>query len=601
MSQVAKIVRSKNSGPFEMTFDIMFDDEETYERVKSANLLTNDTVKKLYRVKDEDILANIYFRPALAWKCTIKRPYAQGSVGELDTLGTQQHAPLLDIIVPAAHKKLPNGFSKINDYELNGSHQPLDRSEMSPFDAVSQFWSHLELPKEAVNSLELTGTGIVLPSSFKIAHLAQSSIALSALTAALVHSLRNSSQIPRVAVPLRHAAVEFKSERLYVLDGKPTPSPWGPIGGLHKTSDGYVRVHDSFPNHREGALSLVGCESGATREDLAAAVASWTAIDLEQEAVANKLAITALRSYSQWDSLPAARCLPDFPITIKQIRAGPPSLSKRLDAGRTRALHGLRVLELSRVIAAPLAGKTLAAHGADVLWVTSPNLPDLPTMDRDFARGKRTTHLDLNSEPDLLTLRHLASEADVFIQGYSPGSMSARGLGPKELADLKKDEGIVYASMSAFGFDGPWGGRRGFDSLVQTCSGMNISEAEHYGEGEAARPTPCQALDHAGGYFLAAGINAALYKQATIGGSWEVQVSLAGTMKYFRSFGQYPGKEGFAVEDINSPDQVPEYLETKPSGFGPLQAIRHSASIEGAMPFWERMPKPLGSDPPEWL
>lgn len=100
MKEVAKIVRSKNSGPFEMTFDIMFDDEEIYERVKSANLLTDDTIKKLYRVPDEDILVNMYFKPALAWKCTIRRPYAQGSVGELDTLGTQQHAPLLDIVVP---------------------------------------------------------------------------------------------------------------------------------------------------------------------------------------------------------------------------------------------------------------------------------------------------------------------------------------------------------------------------------------------------------------------------------------------------------------------------------------------------------------------
>jgi len=461
-------------------------------------------------------------------------------------------------------------------------------------------WSELDLPISALESLNLTGSGLGLPSSFKIAHLAQTSISLSALTAALFHSLRNSISVPQVTVPLQHAAVEFKSERLYVLDGKPTPSPWGPIGGLHKTSDGYVRIHDSFPNHAKGALALVGCDVDADRKSLAAAVKDWTALDLEREAFANKIVISALRSYSQWDVLPVARALPNFPIKIRQIRPGQPKLSNRLGPGRTRALEGVRVIELSRVIAAPLAGKTLAAHGADVLWVTSPNLPDLPTMDRDFARGKRTIHLDLNEAPHRETLRELTKGADIFIQGFRPTSIAARGFGPLTVSELAEN-GIIYANMSAYGNEGPWGDKRGFDSLVQTCSGMNVSEAEHFGEGEAARPTPCQALDHAAGYFLAAGINAALYKRATIGGSWEVSVSLAGTMKYLRSLGQFPGREGFAVEDITHPDQIPEYLETNESGFGLLKAVRHSAQIEGAMPFWDIMPKPLGSDRAEWL
>ncbi|RDL34698.1 Uncharacterized protein BP5553_07826 [Venustampulla echinocandica] len=608
MQDISKIVRSKNSGPFEMTFDIMFDDTETYERVKSAELLTNATIKKLYRVKDSDIIANMYFKPALAWKCTIKRPYAQGSVGELDTLGTQQHAPLLNIVVPAAKSHSASGIAgQAVPNETNSNHAAQakslsaipDRSQFRPFDSVSHIWSGLDLPKSALESLNLTGSGLGLPSSFKIAHIAQSSIALSALTAALVHSVRNSFEVPRVTVPLQHAVTEFKSERLYVLDGKPAPSPWGPIGGLHKTSDGYVRVHDSFPNHQQGALALLGCEQNATREDLAVAATKWASIDLEREAFSSKLVISALRSYAQWDVLPAARAIPNFPISVRQIHPGPPGLPKRLRSGNDRALRGLRVLELSRVIAAPLAGKTLAAHGADVLWVTAPHLPDLPTMDRDFARGKRTTQLDLRSESDRSTLRELAKETDVFIQGYRPGSVAARGFGPSEVAAL--GQGVVYANMSAYGTEGPWSGNRGFDSLVQTCSGMNVSEAEHYGEGEPARPTPCQALDHAAGYFLAAGINAALYKKAAIGGSWEVNVSLAGTMKYLRSLGQFPGKEGFAVKDITVSEQIPEYLETQMSGFGELKAVRHSAQVERAMPGWDIMPKPLGSDKAEWI
>lgn len=104
MMDLAKVVRSKNSGPFELTLDIMFDSDASYQRVKAANILNNDVIKELYRLKDDDILVNMYFDPALAWKCTIKRPWLQGSIGERDTLGTQQHAPLLSLRVPAVSK-----------------------------------------------------------------------------------------------------------------------------------------------------------------------------------------------------------------------------------------------------------------------------------------------------------------------------------------------------------------------------------------------------------------------------------------------------------------------------------------------------------------
>jgi hypothetical protein len=156
--------------------------------------------------------------------------------------------------------------------------------------------------------------------------------------------------------------------------------------------------------------------------------------------------------------------------------------------------------------------------------------------------------------------------------------------------------------MSAYGPDGHWSSNRGFDSLIQTCSGMNVSEAEHLGAGEAARPTPCQALDHAGGYFLAAGILATLYKQATEGGSWEVDVSLAGVMKYLRSLGQFEGKSGFGTRDCTCTSDVPEeYLETNETGFGEMIAVRHSADIEGLQVGWDVMPKPLGTDEKKWL
>ncbi|KAL5354950.1 CoA-transferase family III [Aspergillus floccosus] len=254
---------------------------------------------------------------------------------------------------------------------------------------------------------------------------------------------------------------------------------------------------------------------------------------------------------------------------------------------------------MSQVIAAPLAGKTLATHGADVLWVTSPNLPDLPTMDRDFGRGKSTVQIDLSTGTESEDLFGLLDDAHVFIQGFKPGSLAPRGLSPAALGKLfqPRSRRIICANMSAYRPDGPWSDRRGFDSLVQTCSGMNVSEAEHFGAGEPARPTPCQALNHAGGYFLAAGIMAALYKQSTEGGSWGVDVSLAGVMKYLRSLGQWEGQSSFQEQDYTCTADVPEeYLETRASGFGELTAVRHSVSIGGVAVGWDVMPKPLGSE-----
>lgn len=491
-----------------------------------------------------------------------------------------------------ANKATPSGEDSEKFPEM------LDRTHFIAEDSVRHIWSSLGLPPEALNSLQLIGDGLGLPSSFKIGHIAQTSIALSALTAALVHSLRNNSGVPSVSVPLQHAVIEFKSERLYLLDGKPTPISWGPIGGLHKTADGYVRIHDNFPNHREGALHLLGCQSTAIRSDVAKAVLKWNAVDLESAAFQAKMVISALRSYEQWDTLSQARAISDLPITIRKIAPGPPSLPLHLTGGNDRCLRGLKVLELSRVIAAPVAGKTLAAHGANVLWITSPHLPNLPALDRDLGRGKRTAQLDLGSNTDCSKLRDLARDADVFIQGYRPGGLAAKGFSADDLASMHP--GIIYGSMSAYGHEGPWCNNRGFDSLVQTCSGMNISEAEHFGAGEVARPTPCQALDHAAGYFLAAGISAALYKRALEGGSYAVDVSLAGTMKYLRSLGQYEGKTGFDCWDPSKPEEVEEYLETRESGFGELRAVKHAAAVEGAMPGWDVMPKPLGSDKAEW-
>ncbi|KAM3422341.1 hypothetical protein BST61_g2700 [Cercospora zeina] len=486
-----------------------------------------------------------------------------------------------------------------------------DRSAYTTRDSIDYIWYGLGLPADARDVLEVSlpeEEKKAVPSSFKIGHLAQASICLSALSAASYHSLVNQSSEPRrIRVPLKHAAVEFRSEHHYLLDGKPGPSLWGPLGGLHRTSDGYVRVHDNFLNHRKAACDILGLDvETATKEEFAHKVLQWNALELEKAGIEGGAVIFALRSYQEWEeSEPGKHIMAghSFPVRVNRIGAQnviSRSILDHIPRNADRLLRGVRVLELSRVIAAPVAGKTLAAHGADVLWVTSPDLPSLPGLDIDVSRGKRTIQVNLDTAEGNRTLHSLAKDADVFLQSYRPDSLAARGYSAHKLAE--SNPGIIYASLSAWDDghgEGPWSSDRGFDSMVQNASGMNVSEADHFGDPAIpSRALPVQALDHAAGYLLATGINAALYRRVTEGGSWEVNVSLAGVMKYLRSLGQYPGRDGFECEPLG---EILQYLETKKTEFGDLSAVKHSATVEGKEPGWDVMPKKLGSDEAKWL
>ncbi|KAH6625782.1 CoA-transferase family III domain-containing protein [Boeremia exigua] len=476
----------------------------------------------------------------------------------------------------------------------------MDRRTFGPADTVQYIWTTLGLPKDALESLNLPTEAEYCPSSFKVGHLAQASIALSALSAALVWSAHHEKPVPSVTVSAKHACAEFKSERLYVLNGKAAPSTFGTIGGLHKTRDGHIRMHDGFRNHREIALRVLGLREGATREDVAQKMLQWNSIDLETKAIREGAVMAALRSFQEWDALPQSRAVADLPILLDKIADGTrDSTNSSQSTQATKCLQGIRVVEMSRVIAAPVAGKTLAAHGADVVWITSPSLPDLPDVDIDVSRGKRTVQLDIKRPTDKKELLELLRTADVFIQGYRPGSLAAQGLSNKDLVELNPN--LIIASLSAYGPDGPWSQRRGFDSLVQTCSGINVADAERYGSSETAMVLPCQALDHGSGYLLATGVIAALYKRTTEGGAYEVRVSLAGVMRYLRSLGQYEGKSGFDRRDIKGPEEAGDFLETRLTEFGELKAVKHAAHIDGVEVGWVHMPKPLGRDNPVWL
>jgi hypothetical protein len=352
-----------------------------------------------------------------------------------------------------------------------------------------------------------------------------------------------------------------------------------------------VRVHANFAHHRDGALRLLGlAPETAQRADAERALQAWRALDFEQAAADRGLVVAALRGFDDWDAHPQGRAVAAQPLmTIDRIGDAPPVRLPHLQSNQ-RPLTGLRVLDLTRILAGPVCGRALAAYGADVMLVNAPHLPNIESI-ATTSRGKLSAHVDLRTQKGRRDLDELLASTHVFVQGYRPGGLDALGYGADAVAHRKV--GIVYVSLSAYGSEGPWRARRGFDSLVQTAMGFNHAEAAAAGAAEP-KPLPMQILDYATGHLMAFAASAALLRQTNEGGSWHVRVSLAQTGQWIRRLGRVPNGFGIA-----SPDRQP-YLESTQSGFGELVAVRHSAQLSSTPARWTRPSVPPGTDPPAW-
>jgi crotonobetainyl-CoA:carnitine CoA-transferase CaiB-like acyl-CoA transferase len=454
---------------------------------------------------------------------------------------------------------------------------------------LSDIWTAAGGDAPALDNLTLTGDEPQLPSSFRVAAAAQASVAASGLAAAEIWK-RRSGQSQDVAVDMRHAVVECRSERYLRVDGKPPPPAWDVIAGVYTTRDQrFVRLHTNFRHHRDAVCKVLNCKP--ERDAVQAALMQWDGEAFETAAYAGGCVVALMRSHDEWSATPHAQALAKLPlISIEKIGNAAP---KPWPAG-DRPLAGIRVLDLSRVIAGPVAGRTLAAHGADVLLISGPDLPAIPWLTIDTGRGKLTSFVELKSEQGRGVLRDLLASADIFSQGYRPQAIANVGFSPQDAAKI--NPGIVYVTLSAYGHAGPWAERRGFDSLVQTTTGFNHAEGKAAGS-DGPKELPAQMLDHATGYFMAFGAMMAKARQAREGGSWHVRVSLAQTGRWLWNLGRID--DGFATEDLKAESVMP-LIEEIPSGFGALRSVRHSAVLSKTPAWWARPAVPLGSHPAQW-
>ncbi|WP_328435078.1 CoA transferase [Streptomyces sp. NBC_00425] len=440
-----------------------------------------------------------------------------------------------------------------------------------------------------------------LPARLPVRQLARACVGACALAAAELGARRAGlPETPEVRVDDAAVAAAFVSERQTLVDDR-APVLFAPLSRFWRTADGWVRTHANYPHHRERLLSALGLPADADSANsrpaaVESVLAGRRAGDVEDAVHAAGGLAVALRTPRQWASHEQAAAIAGRPLVERS----------RLDGARVRALApvgggpllpaaGVRVLDLTRVLAGPVATRTLALLGADVLRVDAPGLPELPDQHADTGFGKRSALLDL--AVDRRTFEELLATADVVVTGYRPGALDRFGLAPEALAERRP--GVVVAQVSAWGAYGPWGDRRGFDSLVQAATGIAAVE------GSAERPgaLPAQALDHGTGYLLAAGVLRALTEQSADGGARLVRLALARTAAWLtddaRSGEGDPGQDVRRTGDDRL-DPTP-WLAHTDSPLGRLRYVLPPVRFVGGPADWARPPGRWGADPARWL
>jgi len=451
-------------------------------------------------------------------------------------------------------------------------------------------------PESRVRDVEVVGAlDPVLPTPFKITETGTAALAAVGLAVSDLWELRTGRR-QKVALDTRQATASLRSGKYLVIDGAPVDSGRNAVMGTYPAKNGrWSYLHCNFPNHRAAALKVLGVPEN--REAVTKAVAQWDAQELEEAIIAEKGAGGMVRTMEEWAKHPQGIAVASLPV-MEIIKIGD-SAAEPLRAA-DRPLSGIRVLDLTRVIAGPTCARTLAEHGAEVLKITGKHLPSLGRQEFDTGHGKLSAHLDLREAKDVETLRGLVRGADVFSQGYRPGTIGSRGFSPETLAELRP--GIVVVSLCAFSHAGAWASRRGFDTVIQTVSGITHRQGEVFPEGGKPGPQfyPVSAIDFLTGYLMAFGAMVALKRRANEGGSWLVRISLAQVGRWLVERGQIPEAQLKDTIKECTPAELERWTMTSDTPSGRLRHLAPVLRMSETQPRWARPTVPLGHHQPVW-
>ena len=450
-------------------------------------------------------------------------------------------------------------------------------------------------PEERAREVEITGgTDPILPTPFRITETSTATLAAVGLAVSDLWELRTGRR-QGISIDARRATASLRSGRYLKLDGVTiSDAPNKVMGSYPAKNDRWSYLHCNFPNHRAAALKVLGVPED--REAVRKAVAQWDALELEEAIIAAKGAGGMVRTIEEWMQHPQGMAVATLPLMeIVKIGDSPP---EALPKGE-RPLSGIRVLDLTRVIAGPTCARTLAEHGADVLKISGAHLPSLGRQEYDTGHGKLSAHLDLREAKDTEILRGLVRGADVFSQGYRPGTLAGRGFSPEALAKIRP--GIVAVSLCAFSHVGPWASRRGFDTVIQSVSGITNRQGELFpGAEPGPQFYPVSAIDFLTGYLMAFGAMVALARRAREGGSWLVRISLAQVGRWLVQRGQVPEAELRNVPQDFTPAELERWSMTSDTPDGRLQHLGPVLRLSETPPRWARPTVPLGYHQPVW-
>ncbi|RFC75904.1 CoA transferase [Streptomyces sp. AcE210] len=430
-----------------------------------------------------------------------------------------------------------------------------------------------------------------LPARLPVIDLARACVGACSLAAAELAARRTGRPVPRVVLDDGALATAFVSERHLLIDGRATVN-FAPLSRFWRTADGWLRTHANYPHHRARLLAALGLGDDASVERVAALLAERSAAEVEETVYAAGGLAVALRTTEEWAAHPQAVAIAARPLLDRERldKTAPRSLPP-LTGDPLLPASGLRVLDLTRVTGGPVATRTLALFGADVLRVDAPQLPEDPEAHADTGFGKRSTRLDLTGAADRRAFQDLLAGADVVVTGYRPGALDRFGLAPEALASRRP--GLVVAQLSAWGAYGPWGERRGFDSVVQVATGIAAVE----GSGERPGALPAQALDHGTGYLLAAAVLRAVTEQLDEGGTRAVRPALARTAHWLTR--ELPHGPTAATQTYDAENPARWLTETD----SPAGRLRHAlppGGFAGGPVNWAHPSGLWGVDAPEW-
>jgi crotonobetainyl-CoA:carnitine CoA-transferase CaiB-like acyl-CoA transferase len=458
--------------------------------------------------------------------------------------------------------------------------------------SMSFVWKALGGDPALVSRVSTVVSRETLDARLPVRGLARTCVAACSLAAAELGARRAGlAEVPGVRVDDEAVAVAFHSERLLRIDGR-APVAFAPLSRFWRTADGWVRTHANYPHHRRRLLDALELPADASVERVAAALTARNAVEVEERVYGAGGLAVAVRTPAQWAAHEQAAEVARRPLVERaatgaaHARVLPP-----LAASPLLPAAGLRVLDLTRVIAGPVGTRALALLGADVLRVDPPSLPEPPDQHADTGFGKRSATLDLRSDREVF--EDLLARADVVVTGYRPGALDRFGLDPRALAERRP--GLVVAQVSAWGAYGPWGGRRGFDSLVQAATGIARTE------GPAGQPgaLPAQALDHGTGYLLAAAVLRALTERTYDGRGRSVRLALARTAAWLTGAAERDRAPDDAAAEALDEGPAPRLAE-RDSPLGHLRYAPPAVSFTDGPLDWVRPPGPWGTDAPCW-